>query len=263
GYKTPNKFIATQGPKPDTCEDVWRMIWELKIKSVVMLTNVIEGASRMTKCHQYWPELGQTITYGSYCITCVDVISIGDYDKRYFQLNKMHKNDELPSPSSSIDPIDDALSLSTISSMNDDHQSHLVIQYHYKQWKDMDVPTDSHTLLHLINEVNELTSPEQYPIVVHCTAGVGRTGTYIAIDAMIDKIKQEGKIDIYDFVLQMRRERNLMVQTVRQYVFIYRSLLEYCLYGNTRIEANKFRSVYSSLKKPKQNLLVSEYNVCE
>ncbi|CAF2263567.1 unnamed protein product [Rotaria magnacalcarata] len=260
GYKTPNKFIATQGPKPDTCEDVWRMIWELKIKSVVMLTNVIEGASRMTKCHQYWPELSQTITYGSYCITCIDVISIGDYDKRYFQLNKIHKNDELPSPSSSIDPIDDALSLSTISSMNDDHQSHLVIQYHYKQWKDMDVPTDSHTLLHLINEVNELTSPEQYPIVVHCTAGVGRTGTYIAIDAMIDKMKREGKVDIYDFVLQMRRERNLMVQTVRQYVFIYRSLLEYYLYGNTRIEANKFRSVYSSLKKNKQNLLVSEYN---
>jgi len=78
----------------------------------------------------------------------------------------------------------------------------------------MDVPNDSHTLLHLIHEVNEQTNSEQYPIVVHCTAGVGRTGTYIAIDGMIDKMKQEGKIDIYQFVSQMRRERHLMVQTV-------------------------------------------------
>ncbi|CAF2805874.1 unnamed protein product [Rotaria sp. Silwood2] len=124
----------------------------------------------------------------------------------------------------------------------------------------MDVPNDSHTLLHLIREVNEQTNHEQYPIVVHCTAGVGRTGTYIAIDAMLDKIKQEEKVDIYNFVLQMRRERHLMVQTVKQYVFIYRSLLEYYLYGNTRIEANSFRSIYSNLKNNKQVLLISEYN---
>ncbi|UJR31995.1 hypothetical protein I4U23_019465 [Adineta vaga] len=259
GYKCANKFIATQGPKPDTCEDLWRMMWELKLKSIVMLTNVIEGASRMTKCHQYWPELGQTITYGSYRITCFDIISVGDYDKRYFQLMKINTYDETAMTSSSIAPIDDAVSISTLSSTNDDQQSRLIIQYHFTQWKDMDVPNDSHSLLHLIHEVNEQTPPEQYPIVVHCTAGVGRTGTYIAIDAMIDKIEQEGKIDIYDFVLQMRRERSLMVQTVRQYVFIYRSLLEYYLYGNTRIEANIFRSTYSNLKKNKQNLLISEY----
>jgi protein tyrosine phosphatase len=78
----------------------------------------------------------------------------------------------------------------------------------------MDVPNDSHTLLHLINEVNEQINPKDYPIVVHCTAGVGRTGTYIAIDSMIDKMNQEGKIDIFHFVSQMRRERHLMVQTV-------------------------------------------------
>ncbi|CAF0818956.1 unnamed protein product [Adineta ricciae] len=124
----------------------------------------------------------------------------------------------------------------------------------------MDVPNQSHTLLQLIDEVNTQTSCDQHPIVVHCTAGVGRTGTYIAIDAMIDKIKQEGKIDIYNFAVQMRRERHLMVQTVKQYVFIYRSLLEYYLYDNTRIEANRFRLVYSRLSKNKQALLTSEYN---
>ncbi|CAF4146963.1 unnamed protein product, partial [Rotaria magnacalcarata] len=124
----------------------------------------------------------------------------------------------------------------------------------------MDVPADSHTLLHLIREVNEQTTREQYPIVVHCTAGVGRTGTYIAIDAMIDKIKQEEKVDIYNFVSKMRRERHLMVQTVKQYVFIYRSLLEYYLYGNTRIQGNIFRSTYLNLKNNKQMLLFSEYN---
>ncbi|CAF0809474.1 unnamed protein product [Adineta steineri] len=124
----------------------------------------------------------------------------------------------------------------------------------------MDVPNNSHTLLHLIHEVNEQTNSDQYPIVVHCTAGVGRTGTYIAIDAMIDKINQEKKVDVYNFVLQMRRERHLMVQTIKQYVFIYRSLLEYYIYGNTRIEANMFQSIYSNLRKNKQALLISEYN---
>jgi len=259
GYKCPKKFIATQGPKPDTCEDFWRMMWELKLKSIVMLTNVIEGASRMTKCHQYWPDLGQPMSYGSYRVMCIDVVSAGDYDKRYFQLSKITNVSILPS-SSSITAIDDALSTSTVNSSNDDDQSRLIIQYHYTQWKDMDVPSDSHSLLHLIREVNEQTNVEQYPIVVHCTAGVGRTGTYIAVDAMIDKIEQEKKVDIYNFVLEMRRERNLMVQTVKQYVFIYRSLLEYYLYGNTRIEANLFRSTYSNLKKNKQNLLRAEFN---
>ncbi|CAM2720785.1 unnamed protein product [Rotaria socialis] len=143
---------------------------------------------------------------------------------------------------------------------NNEQDFRLIVQYHYTQWKDMDVPADSHTLLHLIREVNEQITPEQYPIVVHCTAGVGRTGTYIAIDAMIDKIKQEEKVDIYNFVSKMRRERHLMVQTVKQYVFIYRSLLEYYLYGNTRIQGNIFRSTYFNLKNNKQMLLFSEYN---
>lgn len=89
----------------DTCEDFWRMVWELKLKSIVMLTNVIEGVSRMvdifisfsniflfhfkTKCHQYWPELNQTITYGSYKITCIDKQCLGDFEKRFFQLAKV------------------------------------------------------------------------------------------------------------------------------------------------------------------------------
>ncbi|CAF1690462.1 unnamed protein product, partial [Adineta ricciae] len=126
-------------PKSDTCEDLWRMMWELKLKSIVMLTNVIEGASRMTKCHQYWPELGQTVTYGSYRITCFDVISVGDYDKRYLQLMKVNSSDESAMNASSIAPIDDAASVSTLNSTNDEQQSRLIIQYHFTQWKDMDV----------------------------------------------------------------------------------------------------------------------------
>jgi tyrosine-protein phosphatase non-receptor type 4 len=99
-------FFFQIGPKPDTCEDFWRMIWELKIKSIVMLTNTIEGALRMvndqflfsnirsffflqTKCHQYWPELHQTITYGCYQITCIDKENFCDYEKRIFQLNQV------------------------------------------------------------------------------------------------------------------------------------------------------------------------------
>ncbi len=84
-----------------------------------------------------------------------------------FFVSKINTNEEISSIS--ITPIDDAVSLSTLNSTNDDQQTRLIIQFHYKQWKDMDVPSDSHTLLHLINEVNEQTNREQYPIVVHCT----------------------------------------------------------------------------------------------
>jgi protein tyrosine phosphatase len=82
---------------------------------------------------------------------------------------KVNSNDEFVMNTSSIAPIDDAVSVSTLSSTNDDHRSQLIVQYHYTQWKDMDVPNDSHSLLHMIHEVNEQTPPEQYPIVVHCT----------------------------------------------------------------------------------------------
>ena len=131
------------------------------------------------------------MTYGSYRITCFDVVSVGDYDKRYLQLMKVNlisikiepelyifhffffvqvnNIDESAMNASSIAPIDDAVSVSTLNSTNDEQQSRLIIQYHFTQWKDMDVPSDSHSLLHLIHEVNEQTPPEQYPIVVHCT----------------------------------------------------------------------------------------------
>ncbi|CAF0843224.1 unnamed protein product [Didymodactylos carnosus] len=246
GYKCPKKYIATQGPKPDTTEDFWRMIWELKLKSIVMLTNVIEGASRMTKCHQYWPEIGYTNIYGSYRVTGIDSTSLRDYDKRYFHLSKIQSD---AVSTSSLTPIDAISSTSSSEYTSGELQQRLIIQYHYTQWPDMDIPVDSHPLINLIKEVNEQNGKEDYPIVVHCSAGVGRTGTYITIDAMIDKIEQEGKIDIYNFVMHMRKERSLMVQTVRQYVFIYRALLEYYLFGYTRIEANLFKQSLNNLRK--------------
>ncbi len=85
----------------------------------------------------------------------------------FLYFSKIHAHEEFSS--TSIAPIDDAVSLSTLNSTNDDQPTRLIIQFHYTQWKDMDVPSDSHTLLHLIHEVNEQTAREQYPIVVHCT----------------------------------------------------------------------------------------------
>ena len=178
-------------------------MWELKLKSIVMLTNVIEGASRMVSglnmeridVHfSCFEDQVPSILAGTGRFDHLRCLS-SDIDRcRLFRrLRKTFlpiikgechsastereavadrtsrlqiKGDLSSPPSSSITPIDDALSLSTI---NDDDQSRLVIQYHYTEWKDMDVPTDSHTLLHLIREVNEQTDADQYPIVVHCT----------------------------------------------------------------------------------------------
>ncbi|CAF0883631.1 unnamed protein product [Didymodactylos carnosus] len=166
---------------------------------------------------------------------------------------------------SSITPIDAISSSSSVECISGELQQRLIVQYHYTQWPDMDIPVDAHPLINLIKEVNEQNGKEDYPIVVHCSAGVGRTGTYITIDAMIDKIEKEGKIDIYNFVKRMRKERSLMVQTVRQYVFIYRAILEYYLFGYTKIEVNLFKQNLNYLKKltdqkTERTLLQQEFN---
>lgn len=235
GYSHDKKFIATQGPKKETLNDFWRMIYQYKVSAVVMLTKLVEKG--VERCTQYWPDkLNITETYGDLEVTLKDQQKCGDYVKRTFDL--MHVG--LFPVNNSTTPL--SLSNPKILTVN---------QYYYPEWPDKDTPsTDPISILHLIRDVNQNHLTYQYPIVVHCSAGVGRTGTYITLDAMMEKISSESKIDIFGFISKIRERRQYLVQTSKQYIFIHEALYEYCLYGFTDIEVGHLVAHYKSLKEP-------------
>nr|XP_060624610.1 receptor-type tyrosine-protein phosphatase epsilon isoform X2 [Anolis sagrei ordinatus] len=219
GYKEKNKFIAAQGPKQDTANDFWRMIWEQKTATIVMLTNIKER--KEDKCYQYWPDQG-CWTYGNIRVSVEDCIVLVDYTIRKFCIQSVSEGCKAP---------------------------RLVTQLHFTSWPDFGVPFTPIGMLKFLKKVKSLNPTHAGPIVVHCSAGVGRTGTFVVIDAMIDMMHAEQKIDIFDFVARIRNQRPQMVQTDMQYSFIYQALLEYYLYGDTELDV-------SSLEKhlqPSQN----------
>ncbi|XP_042315656.1 receptor-type tyrosine-protein phosphatase epsilon isoform X1 [Sceloporus undulatus] len=209
GYKEKNKFIAAQGPKQDTVNDFWRMIWEQKSATIVMLTNVKER--KEDKCYHYWPDQG-CWTYGSIRVSVEDCIVLVDYTIRKFCIqSQVSEGCKAP---------------------------RLVTQLHFTSWPDFGVPFTPIGMLKFLKKVKSLNPTHAGPIVVHCSAGVGRTGTFIVIDAMIDMMHAEQKVDVFDFVARIRNQRPQMVQTDMQYSFIYQALLEYYLYGDTELDVS-------------------------
>ena len=226
GYSSENKFIATQGPKKETIYDFWRMIDQYNVKIVIMLTNLVEN--NVIKCERYWPNnLNETEKYELYEVTYVEEQIFIDYIKRKLVLKNNFNN-----------------------------ESKVVYQYYYPNWADKNTPsTDLISVFHLINDINFVNMNSNStipPIVVHCSAGVGRTGTYITLDAMMERINREGKMDIFKFVAKIRERRQHLVQTLNQYIFIHDALNEYCLYGITSLDIhtdNILRTLQDNLEK--------------
>ncbi|XP_019358542.1 PREDICTED: receptor-type tyrosine-protein phosphatase epsilon isoform X2 [Gavialis gangeticus] len=208
GYKEKNKFIAAQGPKQETVNDFWRMIWEQKSATIVMLTNLKER--KEDKCYQYWPDQG-CWTYGNIRVSVEDCIVLVDYTIRKFCIQSLHDGCKAP---------------------------RLVTQLHFTSWPDFGVPFTPIGMLKFLKKVKTLNPSHGGPIVVHCSAGVGRTGTFIVIDAIIDMMHSEQRVDVFEFVARIRNQRPQMVQTEMQYSFIYQALLEYYLYGDTELDVS-------------------------
>jgi len=189
------RYIATQGCVGTTRGDLYHMIWQERTLLVVMTTKVMERGK--TKCARYWPDLDQTEEYGNYSVKNLSEETSKDYTLREFQVSKAGEE-----------------------------ETRRIFHFHFLGWPDHGTPEDPGSVLNFLHDVNikQESLEGAGPIVVHCSAGIGRTGTFIVIDMIIDQIQTLGldcEIDIQRTIQMVRSQRSGMVQTEAQYKFVY------------------------------------------
>jgi receptor-type tyrosine-protein phosphatase T len=188
GFKKQNKFIASQGPTKVILNDFVRMLWEQGTEVVIMLTNLIEEGK--LKCEQYWPDDGQ-IKVGEITVNLTTTQIFADYTIRRLELHKK------------AEPVQ------------------TLTHFHFTTWPDKDVPTTAWGLVDLEKRMADITTDK--PIVVHCSAGVGRTGTFIALHNVLEEIEETGHMNFVSTVQKLRNDRVFMVQTYEQYKFLHQA----------------------------------------
>lgn len=190
GYNSPQEYIATQGPLPETRNDFWKMVLQQKSQIIVMLTQCNE--KRRVKCDHYWPFTEEPIAYGDITVEMVSEEERDDWACRHFRINYADE-------------------------MQD------VMHFNYTAWPDHGVPTANaaESILQFVHVVRQQATKSKGPMIVHCSAGVGRTGTFIALDRLLQHIRDHEFVDILGLVSEMRSYRMSMVQTEEQYIFIH------------------------------------------
>ncbi|CAH3121828.1 unnamed protein product [Porites lobata] len=213
------RYIAAQGCLQRTVEDFWKMVFQENSRIVVMTTKEVERGRN--KCIRYWPDPDTTKYVGPFQVRHMKETEYTEYTLREFELTS----------------IDDHVTLQPI--------PRTIYQFHYTGWPDHGVPKDPSTVLHIVHEVNsrQQSIPMAGPIIVHCSAGIGRTGTFIVIDTLVRIIKEQAldcEIDISKTIQSLRAQRSGMVQTEAQYEFIYKAIQHYVSTETARLNSDSF-----------------------
>lgn len=201
-------YIATQGCLSSTVYQFWSMVWQEDVRIIIMTTKEVERGK--VKCEKYWPDLNKTEVIKKYTIFNESESSTQDYTLRRFVVTKK----------------------------DEPNAKRNIYHFHFTAWPDHGVPSEPGRVLNILLDVNFrlqqiMTSadpPSQVVVCVHCSAGIGRTGTFIVIDMILDQIRKEGfdcEIDIHRTVQMVRDQRSGMVQNEAQYKFIYMAVLEF------------------------------------
>ncbi|KAK8774600.1 hypothetical protein V5799_010867 [Amblyomma americanum] len=213
GYRCPRKYIATQGPKQTTLTDFWRMVWQEGSCKVVMLTNLKDQDK--TKCAPYWTETSQR--YGKFVVTLMKTDTEVDFVVREFQL-------ELES------------------------KTRTVVQFHFTTWPDHGVPLYPDSLLAFLRRIRDFQPHDDHPVIVHCSGGIGRTGTLILVDSMLAQAEAESEVDLVSQLHAMRQCRVNLVESLEQYIFAYMALVEILCFKDHKLSVKDFVSLYQKLK---------------
>lgn len=202
GYTKPKEFIASQGPKEELKDDFWRLVWEKNVHVIVMVTQCVEANKE--KCCTYWPSpsnvQGWRLGFPKLHVRTVLEVNHqpGGYITRKFELSKGSR-------------------------------SRVIQHFHYVSWPDMGCPQTPDQLIQFVKVVRAAIPKESSHTLIHCSAGVGRTGTFIALSNLMDEMECEGSVDVFHCVYRMRHHRTNMVQTQSQYSFVYKCILKHYL----------------------------------
>ena len=214
------RYIAAQAPINDTINDFLIMIIEQKIPAVIMLTNLVENGKN--KSAQYWPKKTTQNLHGI-TVEILDIEQNADYIIRTLRLKR-------------------------------DGSYHNVEHFQFISWPDHGCPLYATMLLGFHRRFRQIiTFEELSPILVHCSAGIGRTGTFILVDAMIKLAEKKNKIDVYSYFEMIRQDRMKMIQTAEQYIFVYDAICESLCCGNTSIKTENFHAVLTNMLTSKNN----------
>ncbi|KAF8766774.1 Receptor-type tyrosine-protein phosphatase mu like protein [Argiope bruennichi] len=231
GYRRPREYIVTQGPLDNTVVDFWRMVWQENSPVIVMLMELVENGKK--KCAKYWPD--DSMDCGDMHILLIHSEQYKDFVVRTILMRKI-----------------------------DEIRTHRVIQYQYTGWPDQTVPLNVNSLIKFLKKIRDDHPVMGGPMVVHCSAGAGRSGTYIAIDALCQQAAEDKRVDVFRFVNNARHQRVHLVQTLEQYAFIYEALVEALQFEDTTVPLEKIGNYLKELNHintvDRRSLILKQYN---
>jgi protein tyrosine phosphatase len=197
------QYIATQGPTGNTLADFWRMVWEKDVSIIVMTTSLVENGTQ--KCVKYWPGADDmdTVAYGNMVVR-----------NNYEEVTESYTTSYLSIYPQSPDGRE----------MGEERD---VYHFWHTAWCDFGVPRETGSTLRLREAVDAFRAPTSGPVLVHCSAGLGRSGTFMAIDMGIQQYEAEGVVDPLKCMCEMRQDRGGIIQTADQYIYIHRALRDY------------------------------------